>query len=200
MLDEQDHKRLIEEAVEGLDFSRAGGQCPSLSACTRAPLRGGAGERTASSKVQQELGEFVQAVRDVPELRAACAIPSSIRAPRSRRSGRSSRTRTSSSATSSSCLTERGRATELEETQRSSNACGRRDRAPHAELATAVDLSDDEAAEIVRQIEQSSGRSVDATRRVDPDLLGGVVLQVGLRLDASLRGCLERLRRELAPT
>ena len=66
---------------------------------------------------------------------------------------------------------------------------------------TAVELSDDEASEIVRQIEQSSGRRVEATRRVDPDLLGGVVLQVGsLRLDASLRGRLERLRRELAPT
>ena len=69
------------------------------------------------------------------------------------------------------------------------------------ELATAVELSDDEAGRIVGQIEQASGRTVDATRRVDPDLLGGVVLQVGsLRLDASLRGRLERLRRELAPT
>jgi F-type H+-transporting ATPase subunit delta len=38
-----------------------------------------------------------------------------------------------------------------------------------------------------------------ATRNVDSDLIGGIVLQVGSqRLDASVRGRLERLRRELA--
>jgi F0F1-type ATP synthase delta subunit len=45
----------------------------------------------------------------------------------------------------------------------------------------------------------ASGRKVEATRSVDPGLIGGIVLQVGsLRLDASVRGRLERLRRELA--
>ena len=39
---------------------------------------------------------------------------------------------------------------------------------------------------------------VEATRNVDPDLIGGVVLQAGsLRVDASVRGRLERLHREL---
>jgi F-type H+-transporting ATPase subunit delta len=67
------------------------------------------------------------------------------------------------------------------------------------ELTTAVELSDDDAKAIVRQIEQASGRSVDATRSVDPELIGGLVLQVGsLRVDASVRGRLEQLRNELA--
>ena len=66
------------------------------------------------------------------------------------------------------------------------------------ELTTAVELSDEEAADVVRQIEQVSGRTVEATRRVDPDLIGGLVLQAGtLRVDASVRGRLERLRHEL---
>ena len=57
---------------------------------------------------------------------------------------------------------------------------------------------DEEAQTLLRQIEQASGRKVEATRRVDPDLIGGIVLQVGShRLDASVRGRLERLRREL---
>ena len=66
------------------------------------------------------------------------------------------------------------------------------------ELTTAYELDDEEAAAIVRQIEQSSGRTVEATRSVDPDLIGGMILQAGsLRVDASVRGRLNRLRAEL---
>ncbi|MGI8972683.1 MAG: ATP synthase F1 subunit delta [Gaiella sp.] len=66
------------------------------------------------------------------------------------------------------------------------------------ELTTAHELTDDEAADIVRKIEQTSGRSVDASRSVDPGLLGGVILQAGsMRVDASVRGRLDRLRRDL---
>jgi F-type H+-transporting ATPase subunit delta len=66
------------------------------------------------------------------------------------------------------------------------------------ELTTAYDLGDDEAKAIVSRIEQASGRTVEATRTVDPDLIGGLILQAGsLRVDASVRGRLDRLRREL---
>ena len=68
----------------------------------------------------------------------------------------------------------------------------------HAELTTAVDLGDEEAEKLLDQIEHATGRKVEATRTVDPELIGGIVLQVGShRLDASVRGRLERLRREL---
>ena len=68
----------------------------------------------------------------------------------------------------------------------------------NVELTTAIELSDEEASAILRQIEQSSGRSVEATRKVDPDLIGGIVLQAGsLRVDASVKGRLETLRHEL---
>jgi F-type H+-transporting ATPase subunit delta len=68
----------------------------------------------------------------------------------------------------------------------------------HARLTTAVELGDDEAGKLLAQIERASGRKVEATRAVDPALIGGIVLQVGShRLDASVRGRLERLRREL---
>jgi len=66
------------------------------------------------------------------------------------------------------------------------------------EFTTAFELPDDEARQIIRQIEQASGRPVDATRSVDANLIGGIVLQAGsMRVDASVRGRLERLRREL---
>ena len=42
---------------------------------------------------------------------------------------------------------------------------------------------------------------LQATRSVDPNLIGGLVLQAGsMRLDASLRGSLDRLRQQLATT
>jgi F-type H+-transporting ATPase subunit delta len=66
------------------------------------------------------------------------------------------------------------------------------------ELTTAYALDEDEATAIVSKIEAASGRTVDATRSVDPDLIGGMILQAGtLRVDASVRGRLDRLRREL---
>jgi F-type H+-transporting ATPase subunit delta len=67
------------------------------------------------------------------------------------------------------------------------------------ELTTAQGLSDEEFGRVVGRIEQASGRKVQASRKVDPDLIGGIVLQAGsMRLDASVRGRLERLRHELA--
>jgi F-type H+-transporting ATPase subunit delta len=72
------------------------------------------------------------------------------------------------------------------------------ERVIEVELTTAVELSDEEAAQIVRKIEQATGRTVEATRRVDPDLIGGLVLQAGsLRVDGSVRGRLEGLRQDL---
>jgi F-type H+-transporting ATPase subunit delta len=67
------------------------------------------------------------------------------------------------------------------------------------ELTTSYALSDEDAATIVKRIEDASGRRVEATRTVDPDLIGGLVLKAGsLEVDSSIRGRLERLRRDLA--
>lgn len=67
------------------------------------------------------------------------------------------------------------------------------------ELTTAHELTDDEFQLILGRIEQASGRKVQGSRSVDTELIGGLVLQAGsLRLDASVRGRLDRLRQELA--
>ena len=67
------------------------------------------------------------------------------------------------------------------------------------ELTTATELSDEEFGRILGRIEEASGRKVQATRQVDPDLIGGLVLQAGsMRLDASVRGRLDRLRTDLS--
>jgi len=66
------------------------------------------------------------------------------------------------------------------------------------DLTTAYELSDSEAQALLKQIEEASGRKVEATRKVDPNLIGGFVLQAGsMRVDASVRGRLQGLRHEL---
>jgi F-type H+-transporting ATPase subunit delta len=97
-------------------------------------------------------------------------------------------------------LAEKGRAGELVETSTELEALVAREQNRLAvELTTAYELSDEEARAIVTAIEKASGRSVEATRTVDPNLIGGIVLKVGSFLaDGSVRGRLERLRRELA--
>ena len=94
---------------------------------------------------------------------------------------------------------EKGRIADVDEIAREFERLVARDeRRLDVELTTAYELSDDDARQILSQIEEASGRKVEATRAVDPELIGGLVLQVGsLRVDASVRGRLERLRREL---
>jgi F-type H+-transporting ATPase subunit delta len=66
------------------------------------------------------------------------------------------------------------------------------------ELTTAVELSEEEATKLLGQIEQVSGRRLRASRSVDPNLIGGFVLNAGsYRADASVRGRLNGLRRQL---
>lgn len=67
------------------------------------------------------------------------------------------------------------------------------------ELTTATELSPQEAGALTERIGRETGATtVEAQQVVDPSLLGGFVLQAGsLRVDASVRGRLERLRHEL---
>ncbi|HET6944300.1 MAG TPA: ATP synthase F1 subunit delta [Gaiellaceae bacterium] len=96
-------------------------------------------------------------------------------------------------------VAEKGRAGELEEIAREfERLIAIEERRLTVELTTARELTDDEAKAIIEQIEQAAGRTVEATRSVDPDILGGIVLQAGsYRADASVRGRLERLRQTL---
>lgn len=97
-------------------------------------------------------------------------------------------------------VTEKGRAAQLDEIAREYEALvAAEEQILSVELTTAYELSDDEAESIVKQIEQASGRRVEAARTVDPDLIGGLVLRAGsLEVDSSVRGRLDRLRRDLA--
>jgi F-type H+-transporting ATPase subunit delta len=96
-------------------------------------------------------------------------------------------------------LAEKGRAAELGEVVEELDALvAQEQRILDVELTTAHALTDEEFGRIVGRIEEASGRTVQAERKVNPDLIGGIVLQAGsMRLDASVRGRLERLRHDL---
>jgi F-type H+-transporting ATPase subunit delta len=96
-------------------------------------------------------------------------------------------------------LAEKGRSGEIHEIAREFEALVAREQGIlDVELTTAVELSQQEFDDLVGRVGQASGRKVRASRTVDPDLVGGLVLQIGSRrLDASVRGRLERLRQEL---
>lgn len=150
--------------------------------------------------VQEELADFVQATQDVPELGALLRNPQLE--PRAKSAALEDLVGEADELVRNFLLilVEKGRAAQLDEIAREFEALVAQDaRRLAVELTTAYELSDDEAGAIVRQIEQASGRSVDATRRVDPELIGGIVLQAGsMRVDASVRGRLQRLRQALA--
>ena len=96
-------------------------------------------------------------------------------------------------------VAQKGRIGEIEEMARELDRLVAADeRRLNVELTTAIELSEEDVRGIVEQIEKATGRRVEATRRVDPDLIGGLVLQADtLRVDSSVRGRIERLRHEL---
>ena len=66
-------------------------------------------------------------------------------------------------------------------------------------VTSAVELDDEIVRSIGRRIEDQTGQTIDLDANVDPDVIGGLVLRVGNKVfDASVRGRLERLRKEVA--
>jgi ATP synthase F1 delta subunit len=66
-------------------------------------------------------------------------------------------------------------------------------------VTSAVELDPAVVKKIGEEIERQTGKKVDLASRVDEEILGGVVLQVGnMVLDASIRSRLEKLRKSVA--
>jgi F-type H+-transporting ATPase subunit delta len=65
-------------------------------------------------------------------------------------------------------------------------------------VTTAIAIDDAKAADLGKRLEAATGQKVTIERRVDPAILGGIVLRMRDRLvDASVRTQLEELRRSL---
>ncbi len=66
-------------------------------------------------------------------------------------------------------------------------------------VTSAIDLDQEMVDDIGKKIEEQTGQRIELSSKVDPDVLGGLVLQVGnMVLDASVRNRLEKLRKSVA--
>jgi F-type H+-transporting ATPase subunit delta len=69
------------------------------------------------------------------------------------------------------------------------------------EITSAVELDDAIVKQLGDRIAEQTDRKVELASKVDPDILGGIVVQVGNSvLDASVRNRLEQLRRQVLKT
>ena len=97
-------------------------------------------------------------------------------------------------------LIDRGRLEDLPEigaafAQRVADAEGR----IAVEVTSAIALPEDLRRQVAVRIQQQTGKTPEITERVDPEIIGGLVLRVGgVVTDASVRGRLDGLRRSLA--
>ena len=66
-------------------------------------------------------------------------------------------------------------------------------------VTSATELDEGLVEEIGRRIQEQTGRRVDLSSNVDPDVLGGLMVRVGnMVLDATVRNRLEQLRKQVA--
>jgi ATP synthase F1 delta subunit len=73
------------------------------------------------------------------------------------------------------------------------------DRRLDVTVTSAVELDPAVAEKVGAEIERQTGQKVELASRVDGEILGGIVLQVGnMVLDASIRNRLEKLRKSVA--
>jgi F-type H+-transporting ATPase subunit delta len=67
------------------------------------------------------------------------------------------------------------------------------------QITSAVELDTSIVTHIGDQISEQTGRKVELSATVEPDILGGIVVRVGNQvLDASIRRRLEQLRKQIA--
>jgi F-type H+-transporting ATPase subunit delta len=97
-------------------------------------------------------------------------------------------------------LIEKGRMTEIFRIRREFEELWKQEnRRIDVTVTSAVELDPAVVGKIGEEIERQTGQEVDLASRVDDEILGGVVLQVGnMVLDASIRSRLEKLRKSVA--
>jgi F-type H+-transporting ATPase subunit delta len=67
------------------------------------------------------------------------------------------------------------------------------------EVVSAAELSPETEEKIAARVLAATGRRVELARRVDPDILGGLVLRIGdVIVDGSVKARIRQLRRKLA--
>jgi F-type H+-transporting ATPase subunit delta len=150
--------------------------------------------------VGRELGDFVAALAASPQLSHVLADPQIETSAKVRVVAELTRDAQPLVGNTLQLLLERGRFPIIEEVRAEYDALAAAEAAVvNVEVTSAVELTAATQQRITARVEEATGRRVELARRVDPAIVGGLVLRVGdVIVDGSVRSRIRQLRRRLA--
>ena len=157
-------------------------------------------EADAVTRVGRELGDFVAALAASEQLRTVLADPQIDTDAKARVVVGLTRGAHPLVANALQLLLERGRFAIVEELRaRYDELAALQAAILHVEVTSAVRLSSEVSEKIVARVQEATQRRVELAQRVDPGIIGGLVLHMGdIIVDASVRSRIGQLRRRLA--
>jgi F-type H+-transporting ATPase subunit delta len=150
--------------------------------------------------VRRELGDFVAALAASAALRNVLADPQVETAAKHRVLAEITRGGQRLVGNTLQLMLERGRFVALPELRRAYDALAIvEEGVVEVEVVSAAELSPDTEKKIAARVQEATGRRVELARRVDPDIIGGLVLRIGdIIVDGSVKARIRQLRRRLA--
>lgn len=156
-----------------------------------------ASEAGTVTAVESDLETLAEALRESPELRALIRNPEVSREALGRVLSGLSKSLNLADLTSNflGVLAQNRRADELPATIRAFQSIAAAQRGEvNAEVASAHPLKDEQVATLEKKLRAREGRTIKLQTRVDPELLGGLVVTIGSqRIDGSIRTRLNSL-------
>lgn len=159
-----------------------------------------ASEQGTTDRVREEIGEFADALDSQPELRTFFFSPYFSTQEKKDALDRAITDADPAVANFLALLVENHRMPAVFRVRRELDALWREaNKLLPVQVTSAVELDEQIVRQLGDRIGERTGRTVDLTAQVDPDILGGLVLRVGNSiLDASIRTRLDSLRRQVA--
>jgi F-type H+-transporting ATPase subunit delta len=150
--------------------------------------------------IRDQLGQFVDALNENQEMQLFLFSPSFSSAEKIEALDRAVTDAEPEFLNFLELLLEKGRIPVIFRIQRQFNAMwDKENKRLGVTVTSAVELDPEVTKRISDEIEEQTGNTVELTSRVDPDILGGLVVQVGnMILDTSIQNRLEKLRKSVA--
>ena len=150
--------------------------------------------------IRDQLGQFVDALQREPEMQLFLFSPSFSSAEKIEALKSAVTDAEPEFLNFLELLLEKGRIPVIFRIQRQFNAMwDKENKRLGVTVTSAVELDPEVTKRISDEIEEQTGNTVELTSRVDPDILGGLVVQVGnMILDTSIQNRLEKLRKSVA--
>jgi F-type H+-transporting ATPase subunit delta len=157
-------------------------------------------DRGVIEPVRRELDDFVSSLSESASLRAVFADPRIDASAKRRVLAEITREGQPLVANTLQILLERGRFAMVSYLLESYSALAASEAdLIKVEVTSAVELTTQVHERIAARVEEVVGRRVELARRVDPGIIGGIVLRIGdVIVDSSLQSRVRQLRRQLA--